>query len=233
MNSLPLILPVPLRKSQLRCSDTSFFLSSSTREENEILDVSGDVGIVGRLSKSEEETDGNGNGNGNGNGDNDNMMMLDFKGCMFRAAFRPTMTTFVVSLSSEKARIESIMNSKLQLMGRIQSDWLNDDQMGRKDLDDNGEKGDRQFDNDDDAYEGRENRDSPNTKGGVSNSVSAGKRKHPSSLMSQTLLLSSSQVAPSPSSSSNNNKPSSKKVKAASTSTPSSSRKKKPLLQRK
>lgn len=68
--------------------------------EGDALDVSGDVGAVGRLSVSANQ---------------DNDFLLDLKGVIYKATILPSNTFFVVNIGQTEAKVEAIMNDFVQI----------------------------------------------------------------------------------------------------------------------
>ncbi|KAI5071395.1 hypothetical protein GOP47_0013646 [Adiantum capillus-veneris] len=67
--------------------------------EGDDLDVSGDVGAVGRINVSA----------------NDNDFLLDLKGILYKATIIPSNTFLVVNVGQSEAKVEAIMNDFVQL----------------------------------------------------------------------------------------------------------------------
>eukprot|EP00250_Pteridium_aquilinum_P035767 c9911_g1_i1 orf=161-1048(+) len=68
--------------------------------EGDALDVSGDVGAVGRLSVSASHDDD---------------FLLDLKGVIYKGTIVPSNTFFVVNIGQSEAKVEAIMNDFVQL----------------------------------------------------------------------------------------------------------------------
>ncbi|CAA7409320.1 unnamed protein product [Spirodela intermedia] len=70
--------------------------------DDESIDLSGDVGAVGRIVISENSNDSH-------------EMLLDLKGTIYKTAIVPSRTFCVVSFGQSEAKIEAIMNDFVQL----------------------------------------------------------------------------------------------------------------------
>lgn len=68
--------------------------------EGDALDVSGDVGAVGRLSVS---------------ANHDDDFLLDLKGVIYKGTIVPSNTFFVVNIGQSEAKVEAVMNDFVQL----------------------------------------------------------------------------------------------------------------------
>lgn len=68
--------------------------------EGDALDVSGDIGVVGRLGVSSNH---------------DNDFLLDLKGVIYKGTIVPSNTFFVVNIGQTEAKVEAIMNDFVQL----------------------------------------------------------------------------------------------------------------------
>lgn len=90
-SSLPLLLPEKVQrlKALLECDGDS-------------IDLSGDVGAVGRVVISEDPS-------------GSNEMLLDLKGTIYQTTIVPSRTFCVVSFGQSEAKIEAIMNDFIQL----------------------------------------------------------------------------------------------------------------------
>ncbi|KAL1823977.1 hypothetical protein ACET3Z_010755 [Daucus carota] len=86
-SSLPLVLPEKVQRSKalVECEDES-------------IDLSGDVGAVGRVVITDNED-----------------MLLDLKGTIYKTTILPSRTFCVVSFGQSEAKIEAIMNDFIQL----------------------------------------------------------------------------------------------------------------------
>lgn len=86
-SSLPLVLPEKVQRSKalVECEDES-------------IDLSGDVGAVGRVVITDNQD-----------------MLLDLKGTIYRTTIVPSRTFCVVSFGQSEAKIEAIMNDFIQL----------------------------------------------------------------------------------------------------------------------
>lgn len=89
--SIPLVLPEKVNrlKALVECEDS--------------IDISGDVGAVGRVVISNSSSSGN------------KEMFLDMKGIMYKTTIVPSRTFCVVSFGQSEAKIEAIMNDFIQL----------------------------------------------------------------------------------------------------------------------
>ncbi|XP_051138132.1 DNA-binding protein BIN4 [Andrographis paniculata] len=90
-STVPLLLPekVQLSKALVEC-------------EGDSIDLSGDVGSVGRVVISEDPS-------------KNQEMLLDLKGTIYKTTIVPSRTFCVVSFSQSEAKIEAIMNDYIQL----------------------------------------------------------------------------------------------------------------------
>ncbi|PWA70531.1 hypothetical protein CTI12_AA287960 [Artemisia annua] len=90
-STLPLLLPDKIQRSKalVEC-------------EGESIDLSGDLGVVGRVVISDSPS-----------GDQD--MFLDLKGTIYKTTIIPSRTFCVVSFGQSEAKIEAIMNDFIQL----------------------------------------------------------------------------------------------------------------------
>ncbi|XP_031495783.1 DNA-binding protein BIN4 [Nymphaea colorata] len=88
---LPLVLPdkISRTKALIEC-------------EGDALDMSGDVGAVGRLLISDKSTGGK-------------EMLLDLKGTIYKTNIVPSRTFCIVNFSQTEAKVEAIMNDFVQL----------------------------------------------------------------------------------------------------------------------
>ncbi|CAN6482699.1 unnamed protein product [Victoria cruziana] len=88
---LPLVLPdkISRTKALIEC-------------EGDALDMSGDMGAVGRLLISDKSTGGK-------------EMLLDLKGTIYKTKIVPSRTFCIVNFSQTEAKIEAIMNDFVQL----------------------------------------------------------------------------------------------------------------------
>ncbi|GAB2293904.1 hypothetical protein Dimus_028116 [Dionaea muscipula] len=89
--ALPLVLPEKVNRSKalIEC-------------EGESIDLSGDMGVVGRVIISETPS-------------RDCEMLLDLKGTIYKTTIVPSRTFCVVSVGQSEAKIEAIMNDFIQL----------------------------------------------------------------------------------------------------------------------
>lgn len=90
-SSVPLFLPEKVQRSKalIECDGDS-------------IDLSGDVGVVGRIVISEDSI-------------NNPEMLLDLKGTIYKTTIVPSRTFCVVSFGQSEAKIEAIMNDYVQL----------------------------------------------------------------------------------------------------------------------
>ncbi|MCO5571927.1 hypothetical protein L7F22_025678 [Adiantum nelumboides] len=93
VSALPLVVGDKVHKSKvlLEC-------------EGDELDVSGDVGAVGRISLSSNH---------------DNDFLLDLKGIIYKATIVPSNTFLVVNVGQSEAKVEAIMNDFVQLQPSV------------------------------------------------------------------------------------------------------------------
>ncbi|KAL4205351.1 hypothetical protein AMTRI_Chr01g136840 [Amborella trichopoda] len=100
---LPLVFPEKIQRSKVAyCSYMQLQVNALIECEGEALDMSGDVGAVGRILISNSPS-------------GKPEMLLDLKGTIYKTTIAPSRTFCIVSFGQSVAKVEAVMNDFIQL----------------------------------------------------------------------------------------------------------------------